>query len=248
MFQLSQMFFALTVVTLATSLCGVVGCTNGPLKDTTWRNPFETVDTSYKKAYGLTPNEVANQIRELGGKAADMSATEQEKAALELTERYESENDPLLRREMIFALGSFPDPYATHGLRVAMSDSDPFVRVEACRAWGRRASKEALQMLASAIQMDQSVDVRQVAIQGIKRFEHPDAVRTLGAVLNERDPALQLLAMQSLKGASGKDLGNDVRKWDEFIAANYPPSASDAIGISAGESTIAETSNSDTWR
>ena len=251
MFQSYRTDLALLLVTLATFCCGLAGCTNGPLNEATWRNPFETVDTTYKEAYGQTPSEVAKQLRNLSGKVAEMAAADQQKTALDLTKRYESENDPLLRRELIYALGSFPDPYVAPGLRAAMSDPDPFVRVEACRAWGRRSSAEAMRVLANAIEMDESVDVRQAAIQNIKRFEHPDAVRALAGALRERDPALQLLAMQSLKGASGKDLGNDVRTWDEFIAANYPTPAVDPVvasGALDGESIIDDSSDANIWR
>ena len=236
------------VVLLALVLCcGILGCANDrPFSQ--WENPFQTVDTSYKESYGLTPNDVANEIRALADKVGDLSAEDQQKVSLELTTRYESEKDPNLRRELIYALGSFPDPFAAPGLHAALSDTDRFVRAEAVRAWSRRSSEEAMQTLAATIQTEESIDVRQVAIRGIKRFQHPDAIRTLGDVLNERDPAMQYLAMQSLKSASGKDLGNDTRKWDEYIASTYPYPGIDTNGMPHQGSMIAEAPETDTWR
>ncbi len=228
-------------------VASMLGCANGPLGEDKWVNPFEAVDTSYKAAYGLTPAEVAKEVRALADKVPDMSPDEQEKGAIELTARYEAEKDPILRRQMIYALGAFPDPFALAGLHAALQDTDRFVRAEACRAWGRRASDEAMQALATTIQVDESVDVRQVAISSMKRFQSPEAIRVLGDVLNERDPALQYLAMQSLKQASGKDLGNDARKWDDFIASNYPrESGNDSMSL--GGTMVAELPDTDSWR
>ena len=238
---------SIAIVSLLVISGGVLGCASGRLGDQ-WENPFRSVDTSYKESYGQTPSDVAEEIRGLAEKVATMPVEEQQKVALELAARYKTEKDPNLRRELVYALGAFPDPYATAGLHAAMADTDRFVRAEACRAWGRRSSEEAMQTLAAAIHTEDSVDVRQAAIRAIKRFQHPDAIRALGGVLDERDPALQFLAMQSLKNAAGKDLGNDTRKWNEFIASNYPLPSGDPTSPSPADEIVAETPDASSWR
>ena len=181
-----------------------------------------------------------------------MTESDQQSACGELINRFSKESDPLIRREMIYALGSFPGPYSLPGLRAAIKDSDPFVRVETCRAWSRRSSGEALDVLAGIAQADDNVDVRQAAIKGLRRFQSPEAVRVLGSLLNERDPALQYLAIQSLKGATGQDLGDDVRKWNAYIASNYggtSPSLAPARGlVDRSGSMVAETPSTEPWR
>lgn len=237
-------------------MAGLIGCETGPLAKTKWNNPFAQPDTSYKEGYGLTPAQVAQQIRKLGDNAANMTPTEQQSACDALFTRYSQEPDPLIRRDMVYAFGSFPDSYSLPALRAAMSDADPFVRVEACRAWSRRSSTatsstEALTALASAAQADDNIDVRQAAVIGLRRFQSPQAVRALGALLKERDPALQYLAIQSLKRATGNDLGDDVRKWNEYIASTYggsPDSAAPVPGVDGSGSMFAETPSSDSWR
>jgi hypothetical protein len=233
-------------------MAGLSGCETGPLANQKWSNPFAQVDTSYKEAYGATPAQVSRRIRELGDAAATMTESEQQSACGELINRYSKESDPLIRREMVYALGSCPDPYSLPGLRAAIKDSDPFVRVEACRAWSRRTSAEALDVLVGIAEADDSVDVRQAAVKGLQRFQSPEAVRALGSLLDDRDPALQYLAIQSLKGATGQDLGDDVRKWNVYIASNYGgPSASPAAApdpVDRGGSMVAETPATDSWR
>ncbi len=237
-------------------MAGLMGCETGPLAKAKWNNPFAQPDTSYKESYGLTPAQVAEQIRNLGDNAANMTQAEQQLACTAVFERYAKEPDPLIRREMVYACGSFPDPYSLPALRAAMNDADPFVRVEACRAWTRRSSTmasapEALNVLASTAQADENVDVRQAAVAGLRRFRSPEAIRVLGSLLKERDPALQYLAIQSLKGATGTDLGDDVRKWNEYIASTYggsPAEAPSAPGVDQSGSMFAETPSTDAWR
>lgn len=233
-------------------MAGLSGCETGPFAKKNWNNPFAQADTSYKEAYGATPAQVARKIRNLGDDAAKMTESAQQSACGELIDRFSKESDPLIRREMIYALGSFPGPYSLPGLRAAIKDSDPFVRVETCRAWSRRSSAEALDVLAGIAQADDNVDVRQAAIKGLRRFQSPEAVRVLGSLLNERDPALQYLAIQSLKGATGQDLGDDVRKWNAYVASNYggtSPSPAPAPGlVDRSGSMVAETPSTDPWR
>ncbi len=231
-------------------MAGLSGCETGLLAKKNWNNPFAQTDTSYKEAYGATPAQVSRQIRNLGDNAAKMTESERQSACGELINRYSKESDPLIRREMVYALGSFPDPYSLPGLRAAIQDSDPFVRVETCRAWSRRSSAEALDVLAGIAQADDNVDVRQAAVKGLRRFQSPEAVRVLGSLLNERDPALQYLAIQSLKGATGQDLGDDVRKWNAYIASNYggtSPSAAPGPVNRSGPA-VYETPANDLWR
>ena len=231
---------------------GLSGCETGPFANQNWNNPFAQTDTSYKEAYGATPAQVSRQIRNLGDSAAKMTESAQQAACSELVNQYSKESDPLIRRAMVYAVGSFPDVYSLPGLRAAMKDSDPFVRIEACRAWSRRSSAEAVDVLAGIAQADDNVDVRQAAIKGLRRFQSPEAVRALGTLLNDRDPALQYLAIQSLKSAAGQDLGDDVRKWNAYIASNYgsaPPSAAPAPGlVDRSGSLVAETLSTDSWR
>lgn len=233
-------------------IAGMSGCETGPLAKQNWKNPFGQTETSYKEAYGLTPAQVSRQIRNLGDDAAEMTESQQKSACGALIDRYSKESDPLIRRDMVYALGSFPDVYSLPGLRAAIEDSDPFVRIEACRAWSHRSSAEALEALAGIAQADDNVDVRQAAVTGLRRFQSPAAIRVLGTLLNDRDPALQYLTIQSLKGATGQDLGDDVRKWNAYIASNYgdtsPSSAPEPGQVDRSGSMVAETPSTDSWR
>ncbi|MGC4004538.1 MAG: hypothetical protein QM811_16015 [Pirellulales bacterium] len=45
----------------------------------------------------------------------------------------------------------------------------------------------------------------------------------MAPALEDKDPAMQLLAMQSMQAVSGRDLGLDVNKWREYAADPTKP-------------------------
>jgi hypothetical protein len=47
-------------------------------------------------------------------------------------------------------------------------------------------------------------------------------VAALGSALEDRDPALQYLAMESLKQVSGRDYGQDSRLWKQYVQGQTP--------------------------
>jgi HEAT repeat protein len=52
----------------------------------------------------------------------------------------------------------------------------------------------------------------------------PASVAALGTALDDKDPAMQYRAMAALKNVSGKDLGNDVRAWQQYVKGETPQS------------------------
>ncbi len=70
-------------------------------------------------------------------------------------------------------------------------------------------------LLSEVVAQEQEVDVRLAAVRGLGKYHDPRAVQALGSALDDRDPAVQYVAMQSLEKATGRDMGEDVRRWKE---------------------------------
>jgi hypothetical protein len=47
-------------------------------------------------------------------------------------------------------------------------------------------------------------------------------VAPLGEALTDNDPAMQYRAILSLKNVTGKDLGNDVEPWRQYVKGETP--------------------------
>ena len=89
---------------------------------------------------------------------------------------------------------------------------------------GKRGGPDASRVLAEALSGDTSVDVRIAATQALGEMRDPQAVPLLAVALEDPDPALQFRAVQAMRLASGKDLGNDVNLWRQY-AKNPDPNA-----------------------
>ena len=50
----------------------------------------------------------------------------------------------------------------------------------------------------------------------------PASVGALGQALEDRDPAMQYAAVQSLRDVTDRDFGNDVSRWRQFVAGKQP--------------------------
>jgi HEAT repeat protein len=150
----------------------------------------------------------------------------------------QTEQDPLVREEIVRTLAGIPTETAAKVLAAGMKDSEPRVRVAVCQAWGKRVAAanpagpgaspdadSATRMLSQALASDTNIDVRLAAARALGKVQNdPRAIGALGIALKDRDPALQVRAIASLKESSHKDFGNDVSKWQQYVDSVAPPS------------------------
>jgi hypothetical protein len=59
--------------------------------------------------------------------------------------------------------------------------------------------------------------VRIAAARELENFRTPEVIPALGVALDDSDPALQHRAIRSLKVVTGKDFGNSVPAWQQFV-------------------------------
>lgn len=205
-------------------------------------NPFSNEVPAYKSQYGPTPAQKANRLRQLAQSASTLQAEEQTRISTELYDLYSKTSDPILRREAVRAMGSFGVPIAAAGLQAASEDAEAAVRIAACDAWTRRRGPEAVAALSSLLKSDADVDVRLAASAALATFPPDVATKHLGAVLEDRDPAVQFAAMDALRTSTGLDVGNDVNLWARQIQGMTTP----AVNSGVSEQMIASPINSST--
>ncbi len=199
------------------------GCAEGPL----WRlgalTPWARSEWEKDEKIATTMFTRRDRIRDLADDAEDMSPRQQEQACQELAASLRPQNPVILRLETVRALGHFSVPAASQLLGTASVDSDPQVRSMACTAWAKRGGPEALQALQHALSSDTDIDVRLSATRALGKFRDARSVESLTLALDDRDPALQLRAMESLETITGKDHGYDVVAWRQYLRGVQDP-------------------------
>ncbi len=193
---------ALTIVTVA-------GCASMP-----WQ---EKERTSI-----LTPRMRMAAIEEIGLRASDVDADEQQKMTEQLATQIQTEPDPLVRRAIQESIGRMSTPLASAVLIAGLQDDDLEVRLTCCGALGERADPSVISALGIALETDKELDVKLAAVDALGKIKSPQSVAALAKAVNHRDPALQYAGVQALKSVSGQDLGNDVTAWRQYAAGEQP--------------------------
>jgi len=169
-----------------------------------------------------TPAERITELRKLSDASVSATAEEKQRLSQQLVASIRTEKDPLIRVEIIRALGRYPGPEADAVLKAALGDADTNVRIAACEAWGKQGDSQAVKLLSEALRGDVDADVRLAAAKALGETKNRDAVAALGEALADADPAMQYRAVLSLEQVTGKDLGNDVSRWQQYVKGELP--------------------------
>ncbi|NQT16284.1 MAG: HEAT repeat domain-containing protein [Planctomycetes bacterium] len=209
--------------------CGSVGCAdmNRSGRGGLW--PFGGQKSDIVPGV-ISPAERISVLRKMGEKASWAEPAEQERISAELAAAFPNEADPLIRIEIIRALAEYGTTTAESMLAAALDDSDADVRLAACQAWGSRGGSAATANLSRVIGSDVDTDVRLAAIQALGEVGDSTSVAVLGEALEDRDPAMQYAAVQSLREVTEEDFGNDVVRWRQYVKGE-PPSPAESISI-----------------
>ena len=185
-----------------------------------WRERFGMMPSSSNEKATLPADSIAGRIQNyqsLTEKASSMSPADAERHAKSIAAVLADESPTPVKVAMVRCLGKLPTPAALDGLSTALRDADAEVRRETCESLSTINSPRAMNLLADTVAQETDVDVRLTAVRGLGRFEDPRAVQALGQALNDRDPAVQFVTMQSLRKVTGKKLGDDVRLWKDTM-------------------------------
>jgi hypothetical protein len=217
----------LTAAALCLSAIHGIGCSSQSLRSLRQSCPFRQRFSDNVPGV-RAPGERIAMLRKMRKKAGWAKPEEQQRISAELAAAYQSEEDPLIRVEIVRAICGYPTSSASSVLQAALDDSDARVRQVACEAWAERGGPQAATELTRVLSSDVDKDVRLAAARGLGETGDRTAVAALGDVLTERDPAMQYVAVQSLREVTGEDLGNDVSRWREYIQREAPVSSEPA--------------------
>lgn len=167
----------------------------------------------------------ADQIKDLRELAKSLPTSEmakQEQVTLELGQTIRTENDPIVRAQIVRTISVCSTVGAARVVAAAVQDSDSNVRAAACEAIGRRGGSDAVATLAGVLRSDTDIDVRMAAARGLGDTRGEATVEALVAALEDPNPALQLRGVRSLEKATGKNFGDDVEAWRTFCQGGTP--------------------------
>jgi HEAT repeat protein len=199
-------------------LAALAGCqTWANHRPTFWPFPERKL-TTYN-----TPSMRVDAVREFSMRSTAVDSPEQRQITDQLARQIQVEPDPLVRQAVVRAITEFRTPMAQQVLQAGLADEDDAVRIECCRALGKRAEPISVASLATALRGDASADVKLAAAQALGKINSPESIQALGIALEDRDPAMQYVGVQSLKSITGKDYGPDVQAWRQVAAGGTPP-------------------------
>ena len=203
---------------LAGSLVLAVGCDGAAL--VAW--PVWPFHAEERVQYE-TPSQRISEIEAAGKQVVGKDQAAQDEFAKSLAGKLRNETDPLVRERIIHTLAELNTPAAAALLRAGLNDADPDVRIACCNGLGRHKDAESLTALTETLRRDEDIDVRLTATRTLGAFRDPAAVSAMAIALEDRDPALQYRAVQSLRQMTGLDYGNDATRWLEVAQRGELP-------------------------
>lgn len=201
----------------------LAGCADGPIPETKVLNPWVRKQWAEDEQRTTTYHRKVADLAELRKKAPQMSPAERDDTAMHLAARLKEEKTAVMRAEFVRTLAAFPTPFANEAMLASVNDEDTAVRVLAIKALSRTPTAEGFQALSQAVTGDPDLDVRVVAARELGKFRGFDATKSLRPALDDRDPALQLAAMQSLESLDGHtEYRRNVAVWREHLDGGNP--------------------------
>jgi HEAT repeat protein len=170
----------------------------------------------------VAPRERIEKLKKLAEASGSATPEQRQQVSEQLAASIKTEKDALMRLEIIRTLGRYPGPAADAILKAALNDSESRVRIAACEAWGKRHDDQAVALLGETLRSDVDADVRMAAATALGATKNPKASEPLGEALSDRDPAMQYRAVVSLEQATGKDLGGNIQRWQQYVKGELP--------------------------
>jgi hypothetical protein len=184
----------------------------------------------------ITPAMRSSAIAEFGSRSTGVDSPEQREITDQLARQIQVEPDPLVRQAVIHAIAEFKTPMAQQVLAAGLADQDEMVRVACCDELGKRSSdaefdpgRTSVPSLAKALKEDKDQNVRIAAAKALGSMKSPEAIQALAVALEDRDPAMQYVGVQSMKSITGKDYGPNVEIWRQVAAGQTPPEPETSI-------------------
>ncbi|TWT96990.1 HEAT repeat protein [Botrimarina colliarenosi] len=203
-----------TSVILAAAFA-LAGCQSGPRMG--GLNPFYRAE----RTTFVVPSKRIDAIRQTAEKANGQDTPEQQALVQELIKPLEGETDPLVRQATLETVAAFNTTLTGKALLAGLSDPNPYVREASCRLLSQRPTAGATEALAVRAKTDDSFDVRVAAARALE----PNGATSeqLLALLQDPNPAMQLVGVEAMRNSTGKDFGGDVAAYVALARGEEPP-------------------------
>lgn len=199
------------------------GCADGFVPELRSFNPWVREQWADDEKYGPTYHQRIAELERVRAQAPSLSPADQQRLSQDIAEVYAIEKSAAMRAELLKSIAEFPTPVAFTTLESAATDNDAEVRQAAARGLSRQKNPQAITLLTQLVSGDGDGDVRKEAARSLGSFKQPEAAKALALALDENDPAIQKIAMDSLRSTTGKDYGNRVGAWREYLGGGNPP-------------------------
>ncbi len=210
-----QQLFTKSLGPFALGMLALAGCQSVPWPQV-WPFP-ERERTTFN-----TPALRVDAVEQFAMRSTGVDSPEQREITDQLARQMQVEPDPLVRRAVVRAIAEFRTPMAQQVLEAGLADEDRAVRVACCRALGVRGEAASVATLANVLRNEKDIDVRLAAAEALGSIDSPESIQALVIALDDRDPALQYVGVQSLKAITGEDYGGDVEAWRTAATGGTP--------------------------
>lgn len=177
-------------------------------------NPYYVIrEWREDEKLGVSDHERRKQLAKLGDTMSSLPPQRQSFWATHLAAILKNDTSPEMRRLAVRAATGISGEESMEIIEQGLDDGSTKVRMEACRALGKRQDEEAARLLASTYGTETNQDVKHAAIAALANHRTPMAVDSLRLALEDRNPAARTLAVESLRTATGKNYGDDPEVW-----------------------------------
>lgn len=202
------------LVGMALASCALSGCQDGPLYALKAANPYFVMkEWREDEVIGVSDHTRRKEMSRLAETIHELPPERQDYWATQLDAMIENDPSPEMRRLAVRSARRLSVTSAMPIIEKGLDDSSMKVRMEACRSLGARDEEDAARMLASTVATETDQDVRHAAVAALQNHKSQIAVDSLRLALNDRNPATRTLAVESLRGSTGKDYGDDPDVW-----------------------------------
>ena len=168
------------------------------------------------------------------------SVESQQEVANKLSEVILRDPILLLRLHAIKLITSLDCPKTAETLLIAANDPSSDIRIATVKALERIPGEESIFQLQEILANDTDDDVRIAATRALGNFQGQTSVRALALALEDRNPALQISATESLMRTTGQQtLGRDVGAWQNYVRQAAPAAGTTTIPGSSERTQVA---------
>ncbi len=236
----STFFFAL-VTLFASLLLSISGCAEGyfwrtgkyaPWVRQKWEAEEQIADTLFSRKQRMT---------EAVSAVAGGTVESQQEVASKLSEVILRDPILLMRLHSLRLITSLDCPKTAETLAIAANDPSSDIRIATVKALERIPDDESVYLLQEMLANDTDDDVRIAATRALGNFQGQASVRALSLALEDRNPALQVSATESLMRTTGQQsIGRDVAAWQRYVQQVIPKSDIPTIPDGTEATQIAE--------